>query len=228
MEWTKIKPKHFLFNDLPISQKGALATILCLTAYLERIPTEREMIKNTQVHCYKALSKRLVTMGVNLEYVMSKVLEDCERINHKKSVSRETSRRYVENKKANDVSNDTTDKRREEKRREEKIYIKVSGCDFIKITQEEFEKLNEYLGKHTSKELIEDLNLYIGSKGKKYKDHYLTILSWWRKNGKKTNQKDISNRQEKEFEEKYGDPAAVNPEGQKKVSEIIQKAMGGE
>jgi len=41
--------------------------------------------------------------------------------------------------------------------------------------------LTERLGQALTTDYIERLDNYIGSKGKKYKSHYHTILSWVRK-----------------------------------------------
>jgi hypothetical protein len=49
------------------------------------------------------------------------------------------------------------------------------------------DRLIEQFGEAGTKEKIENLNLYKGSTGKKYKSDYLTILSWERKNSKKSN-----------------------------------------
>lgn len=54
--------------------------------------------------------------------------------------------------------------------------------DFVFLTDKEHKKLLDKLGKDKTDDLIERLNNYIGSKGKKYKSHYFTILSWDRKN----------------------------------------------
>jgi len=51
----------------------------------------------------------------------------------------------------------------------------------VKLSQDEFFKLNERLGEKTAQDLIERLSGYIASKGKKYKSHYATILQWQRK-----------------------------------------------
>lgn len=53
-------------------------------------------------------------------------------------------------------------------------------CENVKLTEEEHKKLTEkgYSG------LIDELSLYIASKGDKYKDHYATVLSWARKREK--------------------------------------------
>jgi len=50
----------------------------------------------------------------------------------------------------------------------------------VLLTDEEFTKLTEKLGYRTGAE-IEKLSAYMKSKGKRYKDHYATILSWTRR-----------------------------------------------
>lgn len=50
--------------------------------------------------------------------------------------------------------------------------------DFVLLTLDEYKKLIDKLGKSRTDELIEELNLGIGSKGYKYKSHYHTILKW--------------------------------------------------
>jgi hypothetical protein len=52
--------------------------------------------------------------------------------------------------------------------------------EFVFFTEDEYKKLVEKFGSGT-KNWIERLNNYIGSKGKKYKSHYHTILAWDKK-----------------------------------------------
>jgi len=123
IEWTKIKPKHFLYNDFTLTERGALATILCLTAYLERIPSHQEMVKATHYKSLITLQQRLNSHSIALQDVLLKVLEDVSGVEHKRAVSRGTSKRYREKDKPSDgdsdMSCDTTEKRREEERRED-------------------------------------------------------------------------------------------------------------
>jgi Asp-tRNA(Asn)/Glu-tRNA(Gln) amidotransferase C subunit len=58
---------------------------------------------------------------------------------------------------------------------------KVMYGEFVRLTDEEHQKLTERLGQALTTDYIERLNNYIGSKGTKYKSHYHTILSWVRK-----------------------------------------------
>lgn len=68
---------------------------------------------------------------------------------------------------------------REDKIREDKsIYL-----DSVLLTESEHLKLLERFGKKTTSELIERLNNYLMSSGKKYKSHYHTILGWAAKDG---------------------------------------------
>ena len=57
---------------------------------------------------------------------------------------------------------------------------KVYG-EFVRLTEDEHQKLLERLGQALTTDYIERLDNYIGSKGKKYKSHYHTILTWARK-----------------------------------------------
>lgn len=53
----------------------------------------------------------------------------------------------------------------------------------VLLTDEEYQKLGEQFPDRDSR--INDLSLYIGSKGVRYKSHYLTILRWARNEAKK-------------------------------------------
>ena len=53
--------------------------------------------------------------------------------------------------------------------------------EYVKLTDDEYKKLLDKLGKSKLDDYIERLNNYIGSSGKKYKSHYHTILNWIKK-----------------------------------------------
>jgi len=61
------------------------------------------------------------------------------------------------------------------------INIKEKYSDFVFLTKDEYKKLLKEFGDTKLKRWIETLNNYIGSKGKKYKSHYHTILNWERR-----------------------------------------------
>jgi len=91
----------------------------------------------------------------------------------------------------------TRDKRRGEQKRTEQIRTEEKNPPLyslpklvfgehknVKLTQENYEALIQKYGQETTNSMITDADLYLGSKGNKYKDHYLMLLSWDRKNKK--------------------------------------------
>ena len=71
-------------------------------------------------------------------------------------------------------------KSKEDKRKKDKsIYIPCPEFPNVnKITKEEHQKLIDKFGEAGARDRIENLSLYIASKGDKYKNHYATILAW--------------------------------------------------
>ena len=82
----------------------------------------------------------------------------------------------VNNRRTTDEQQVNTDKNVKNDKNEKKVY-----GEFVRLTEEEHQKLTERLGQALTTDYIERLDNYIGSKGKKYKSHYHTILSWVRK-----------------------------------------------
>ena len=88
--------------------------------------------------------------------------------------------------KANAITTDdndlTTGKSTQSKVKESKVknskYITLSEFPNIKLSKEEHEKLIGLFGEAGTKDKVENLSLYIASKGDKYKSHYATILNW--------------------------------------------------
>ena len=61
---------------------------------------------------------------------------------------------------------------------------KTKYLEYVLLSVVEYNKLVEAFGKAGADDWIEQLNLYIGSHGKKYASHYMTILSWSKKEAK--------------------------------------------
>lgn len=55
---------------------------------------------------------------------------------------------------------------------------KIKFSEFVSLTQEEYNKLIQEHSESATKRMIEILNNYKGSSGKKYKSDYLAILNW--------------------------------------------------
>lgn len=67
---------------------------------------------------------------------------------------------------------------------------KKKHIDHVYLSDKEHQTLIDKFGKTKVSSLIEDLDYYIGSKGKRYKSHYKTILAWEKRNGRQTTKKD--------------------------------------
>jgi hypothetical protein len=81
----------------------------------------------------------------------------------------------------------TTEGQRGNTNKNEKNYKKKIYGEYkhVRLTDEQHQKLkNLFNGAHNSK--IKNLDEYIQRTGKNYKDHYLTILTWERKNNPET------------------------------------------
>ncbi len=55
---------------------------------------------------------------------------------------------------------------------------------FCLLTDEEYQKLTDKFGAAGAAERCDKLSTYVGSKGKRYKSHYLTILNWENRDAK--------------------------------------------
>lgn len=82
----------------------------------------------------------------------------------------------VNNRRTTDEQQVNTDKNVKNDKNGKKVY-----GEFVRLTEDEHQKLLERLGQALTADYIERLDNYIGSKGKKYKSHYHTILTWARK-----------------------------------------------
>lgn len=65
--------------------------------------------------------------------------------------------------------------------------VKKHYAEYVRLTEEEYRKLTDKFGQAGTQDWIERLNLYKGSKGKKYASDYLTILNWAKKEDKHGN-----------------------------------------
>lgn len=74
----------------------------------------------------------------------------------------------------------------QEGEQEEELNKKEKFLEFVFLTDDEHMKLVQTYGPSKVDDMIQNLNNYIGSKGKKYKSHYHTLLAWERKNGTAT------------------------------------------
>lgn len=84
-----------------------------------------------------------------------------------------------------DVTQSRVDIRVEKSRVEESREEKKKFLDFVFLTENEYKKLVQKYGEKNTQRLINNLNTYIGSHGKKYKSHYYTLLKFANTDGLK-------------------------------------------
>jgi len=77
------------------------------------------------------------------------------------------------------TTGESTQSKVKETKLKESIYIAYPEFPNVnKMTKEEHQKLIEKFGEAGARDRVENLSLYIASKGDKYKNHYATILAW--------------------------------------------------
>lgn len=105
--------------------------------------------------------------------------------------------RYQDEAEPNEATGDTTSRatdraniKKDKKDKKDKKYIMPAMGEFgnVRLTEEELEKLKEQFP-YDWRERIERLSQYMASKGKRYKSHYATILTWARKEEKPQQEK---------------------------------------
>ena len=83
------------------------------------------------------------------------------------------------------TTGESTQSKVKESKVNKSIYIPYREYPNVdKITKEEHQKLIGQFGEAGAKDRIENLSLYIASKGDKYKNHYATILAWEKRDKK--------------------------------------------
>ena len=108
-----------------------------------------------------------------------------------------TIKQQTDNKRITTNNNDNNDNK--EKKR--KKYIKKElHLQFVLLSKEELQKLQDKFGQTQTDNWIARLNGYIGSKGTKYASHYRTILNWDRMAKEKVESPTISKAQKQTIE----------------------------
>lgn len=167
MEWTKIKPQHFLYTDYTLANIGCLTVLICLTAQLERMPTELEMVQHTHKKSLCSLNSALKQRGYCINNLLSKVLEDCDGVKHKRDLSCLSSDRYRKKQREVKVVGDTSLSSPEKRREENTICIVDKSTPNTR---------NKFI-----KPSLTDVKNYIEEGG--YAVNYKAFYDWYEGNG---------------------------------------------
>ena len=94
MDWIKIKTQHVLFSGLTPSEKGMLVMIQALTAHLERLPSEKEIVAlpGLSRSAVGRLSESLRNINAELSEVLRKVIEDVSEVHRKRDAEKDRKR----------------------------------------------------------------------------------------------------------------------------------------
>lgn len=109
MDWIKVKAEH-ISPEYSDSQVGALIRFQLLVARLKRVPTDKELFREVSKKNWSKLleSMELIysSTEVGPDLVANKVLEDVEKIERKREVSRNSSKKLRSRHKESDASRD--------------------------------------------------------------------------------------------------------------------------
>ncbi|MGD9552535.1 MAG: hypothetical protein AB7V60_05485, partial [Candidatus Caldatribacteriota bacterium] len=104
---------------------------------------------------------------------------------------------------------------------------KIQYAEFVKMTEDEYQKLVSIYGEKATLEMIEILDNYKGSVGKTYKSDYRAILNWvvkrWKEEKSKTFQKQSAGLPL--YTEKFEVRSNEQEENRKKLQEIKNKII---
>lgn len=143
---------------------------------LRNVRTSLEKLKKTGELTIKTTSKNSVVTVNNY---------DTYQTNDKQTDTQTTSKttsKVTSNRQATDKQLTTTNKSNKDNKEtilvEETPTKKKKYGDKVAMTEEQYEKLIERFGKTATDRYIEKIDIYIGMKGKTYKDYYLAVIKW--------------------------------------------------
>lgn len=90
----------------------------------------------------------------------------------------------------------------------------------VQLGGQELTKLVDRYGRSATKQLIDELSAYLKSSGKRYKDHYATLLNWARRKGVVEVSKPVVKSEEEPLTEEQ---IVRNKEMLKKISNITKR-----
>ncbi len=194
MDWIKVLNRHILleYSDLKDSEFVAWIKIMALAAQLEHTPSREQILKYVHYKTLTSLQDKLNKHSIDLQYIVNKVLIDVQYVANRREALKQNTQRYRDKRKP--VIDDVTitslireDKRREDKNKsilkeeKEAPLTKTKYLDSVFLSDIEHKKLQEAIGQKSLDVGIEKLDYSITVKGGKYKDHYKTLLNWYRR-----------------------------------------------
>lgn len=125
MDWYKVKAAHTLHDGMSARTFLAWHKIMALTAHLETMPTEAQILTVCGPKCYSSVVQFFLKCNSSVTQVLTKVLEDAVEVSSKREynkIKKRQSREKVSNVNV-DKSNQSETCTEQEKIREEKIIL---------------------------------------------------------------------------------------------------------
>lgn len=121
MDWIKVLVKHLIheYNDLSAYEYQAWVKLMALTAHLEHIPDQKQMLSVARYQTIESLEKKLHNHSTDLSSILHKVLIDVSYVVHQRELSKIKTQRFRERNKPVTGYVTVTSPDREEKRRED-------------------------------------------------------------------------------------------------------------
>ncbi len=207
------KTKTFIWNNNKteckegqlLTSRKKLAEITCFSeSKIERILKYLEI--EQQIEQQTTTKYRLITI-INWEKYQGNGQQNGQQVNNKRT----TNGHKQECKEL---------KNKEKIYKKEKALEKKSFGEFVLLTGDQYQKLITKFGKKLIDEYIDKLNLYIGTKGRKYKSHYHVIQSWLKKE-EVDFYKEIKSLGAISFSEKHADKFANEEECDKFINKFL-------
>lgn len=179
MDWYKTKVKYTLYSELSDKEFRAYHLLMALTAQLETMPTETQMLKVCHHKTLKSLQEKLKEGSTSLQGVLKKVLSDVQGVINKKEYWKEKKRQQRE--KLNDVQETSLRGQHIDKIRVDKIkYNNTKGGKFIPPSLQE---VSEYCNERNNNVNPETFIDFYSSKGwmvgkSKMKDWRASVRTW--------------------------------------------------
>jgi len=130
----------------------------------------------------------------------------------------------IANKKAINVNKNPQTKLNNTKQYNNKYIPYPEFPNVNKMTKEEHQKLIEKFGEAGARDRVENLSLYIASKGDKYKNHYATILAW-EKRDKRGGQSGSYRGHTRQLPPRDG---YTRPAPDARLDELVERQRGGQ
>lgn len=138
-----------------------------------------ERLKSTRELTIKTTNKYSIITLCNYDSYQENFHKNDHQNDHQNDQQSTSNRPAIDHKQED--QEDQEDKEKRDRKETRPPQTKTLFLEFVYLTPDEHQKLIERLGDNDTRAYIERLNNYIGSKGKKYKSHYHTILNWRQK-----------------------------------------------